>query len=295
MRRPPSARRRSRPPARRAPRRCSCWRSRRCRWCAASGCCSSLGVVARASLRADGRGGGARAARRDGAGTHPAARSSAARRASGARRGRACRPAWREAGRAAAREPAHARGLARRARRGGAPPRARARRGLGARGARLGPGHADEGGDRHHQARAAEPQLAGRPQRGPADDRRGRRDRPDGQLEVADQAGDDRMDERVRAAPCSSASATPRRTRLRARRGCARPSRCPTCSRSRPRGADSQRRGESARPRADAGAGERPAGGDPAVLLPGRDHARPPRGDARVRHPLDEPASSSSS
>ena len=52
--------------------------------------------------------------------------------------------------------------------------------------------------------------------------------------------------------------------------------------------------GKSAQSRAageaHAGAGQRPARRDPAVLLPGRDHARPPRRDARLRHPPDEPS-----
>ena len=71
---------------------------------------------------------------------------------------------------------AHARG----ARRLGAPPGARAVRRARAGGARLGPGHADEGADRHHQARAAEPRLAAEPQHGRADHRRRRRNRADG-------------------------------------------------------------------------------------------------------------------
>ncbi len=41
---------------------------------------------------------------------------------------------------------------------------------------------------------------------------------------------------------------------------------------------------------AHAGRGDRSARRDPAVLLPGRDHARSAGGDARVRHPADEPA-----
>ena len=115
----------------------------------------------------------------------------------GARRvGRRCGGVARRR-RAAARQRAHARDLSRRAGRLAAPPGARAVRRPGAGGARLGAGHADQGGDRHHQARAAEPQLAGRAQRGRAHDRRGRRDRPDGQLQGADKAGDDRMDELV--------------------------------------------------------------------------------------------------
>ena len=49
--RPGSAPRRSRRPARRAPRRCSCCCSRRCRWCAASACCSSPASRSRCCAR----------------------------------------------------------------------------------------------------------------------------------------------------------------------------------------------------------------------------------------------------
>ena len=177
------AARRSPPRPRPAPRRCSCCCSRRCRWCAASACCWWWAWRSRCCARSP------RAPRRSrcvvgqrgaalGAG---AARS--ARAACGAARGAPARALGR---------------LARRARAACAttrsPGRVAARRSVGAvrRPGRvlgvglalaalgLGPGHADEGRDRHHQARAAEPRLAAEPQHARAHHRRRRRDRPDG-------------------------------------------------------------------------------------------------------------------
>ncbi len=75
--------------------------------------------------------------------------------------------------------------------RGRAPPRAGAGRGARARGARLGARHADEGRDRHHQARTPEPELASEPQRARADDGRGGRNRSDGACQGSGQTVDD--------------------------------------------------------------------------------------------------------
>ena len=66
--------------------------------------------------------------------------------------------------RAAGGQPADASGHTRGAGRRCAPPAAGAGRRACAGGARLGPGHADEGADGHHQARAAEPRLAAEPE-----------------------------------------------------------------------------------------------------------------------------------
>ena len=69
---------------------------------------------------------------------------------------------------------------ARRARRRRAPPWPRALRRPGARRARLGPGHADQGRDRHHEAGPPEPELAAEPEHARADHRCRRRNRADG-------------------------------------------------------------------------------------------------------------------
>ena len=99
------------------------------------------------------------------------------------RRPRSAQGPWRPRGaarRAASGQPADADGRARGARRGGAPPRALPVRGPRAGGARLGPRHADEGADGHHQAGPAEPRLAAEPRHRRAHHRRRRRNRPDG-------------------------------------------------------------------------------------------------------------------
>ena len=82
-------------------------------------------------------------------------------------------------------------------------------------------------------------------------------------------------------------------------RGCGKARLCPAFSlpdlfqaprRARP---DDRRAGDASRAQL-TGTGERPVRRHPAVLLPGRDHPRPARGDARVRHPLDGASTSSS-
>ena len=179
-----------------------------------------------------------------------------------------------------AREPAHPAARARRARRVGAPPRAGA-----VRRASRSPRSAGDSTrrrkvrDRHHQARPAEPRLAAEPQHARADHRRGRGNRPDGRRPRPREAGHDRMDERL----------PERRPRaLRLQLGPRLRQRAPVpgllAARPVPAGRPRRRRAGSRSARSTALL-ER----DPAVLLPGRDHARQARGDARVRHPPDEP------
>ncbi len=122
-------------------------------------------------------------------------------------------------------------------------------------------------GDRHHQARAAEPRLAAGPERARAHDRGGRRNRPDGR----------RARTSPRPATIEWMSAYQRRRAARASataraRGCGSARLCPAFSLP-----DLFAAGAPAR-RAEAltqARGQRPARRDPAVLLPGRDHARP--------------------
>ncbi len=141
--------------------------------------------------------------------------------------------AWRGAGELLRENPLTRADLARGAGGSRAPARSLSARRARAGRARVGARHADAGADGHHQARPAEPRLAGRARQARARERRGRRDRPDGQLQGADQAGHDRMDELLRERCARNASATARR-RGAGTRGCVRPSRSPTCSPSRP-------------------------------------------------------------
>ena len=199
--------------------------------------------------------------------------------ARGARVGRGLRSAWRGAGRAAAREPA-ARGRVRRRRSraaGAALRSATPTRGacsasawsLAAR--RLGARHADAASSPTSEARAAEPRRAARPAGAREVDGRGRRDRRGGRRRRPDRSRRRRVDERYQQRLLKRFGYT--RRAAAARPSCARPSRCPTCSAAAARRARHRHRG-AARRRA-------------AVLLPGRDHPRPPHRDAGVRHPPD--------
>ena len=98
-----------------------------------------------------------------------------------------------------------------------------------ARGGGLGARHADQGRVRRQQARAAEPRRAAGPPGAAEVHRRGRRDRRARARRRHDRPEGRAVDERATRRGWSSASATARRAAA-ARRSCARPSRCPTCS-----------------------------------------------------------------
>ncbi len=273
-------RHRRRRPARR---RCSCCCSRRCRWCAASACCSSPGVaiallcaltVGAAALVARAR----RGAR--GAALAPRALDRAA-----ARRARARPGAARASCCAITRSPAlvtRSRS-ARRVRRPGAV------LGVGLALAALGWGldTQTQRGDRHHQARAAEPQPRCRPAtRSSATTGVG------GEIDLMvggaqpRRARHDRMDELATRARVLQRFGYSAARGLRSRAAVPGFS-LPDLFSSQAAGAGAGARGRRQADRQTQvnGAARR----DPAVLLPGRDHRRPARRDARVRHPPDEP------
>jgi len=137
--------------------------------------------------------------------------------------------------------------------------------------------HPDERGDRHHQARASEPELAAEPQR----------------LERTSGVGGE-IDLLVRSSNLtrpatiewmsSYESAVLKRFGYSSTRGCGKARLCPAFSLT---DLFRARRAHGRAGQADKGGCERPAGRDTAVFLPGRDHLRPPRRDARLRHPPD--------
>ena len=114
------ARRRSRRPPRPARPRCSCCCSRPCRWCAASACCWSWASRSRCCARSAWGRPRSRCRRPRPRLAHLAWRAGSPHAS--------LAPAWRGARELVARQPAHASHQQRRARRRGAPPRARARR-----------------------------------------------------------------------------------------------------------------------------------------------------------------------
>ena len=124
--------------------------------------------------------------------------------------------------------------------------------------------------------------LAAGPARARARHGRGRRDRPDG---LRPQPGEPRDVEWMSPYQARVLAAL----RLQRRRAAAGKARlCPAFSLPDLFGSAGRRGGQQA-PKLTPGAVERAARRDPAVLLPGRDHARPARRDARLRHPPDAP------
>ena len=245
----------------------SCSRSRRCRWCAASACCWSPASRSRWAARS--RWASPRCS--------AAARRRAARRAA-ARRG-ARRRAWRGAGEllagnraARAVRAARRRGRPRRAARGDRAPRPRragvalvvavARLGRSTRRPRV---ESDL-----QQARAPERRrsptcrrCSGRPAWAARSTSSSRRPAHRPRRRAVDDA--------------ATRTALLKRFGYRDKRGCGKAELCPAFSLP-----DLFRSGaRRATPAADRGAARRRA----AVLLPGRDHARPAHGDAGVRHP----------